>query len=422
MKKRTFSILLILALILTALAGCGENNTKPDDDDDDKAQLNKGYYEVTDEEGDPAGYLEVKKSEIVVYDDDVKETDSLSYEYNEKKDRYDLDGGELFGGDRFTVEKDGKKLTLIADDGEYTLKKIDELPDNNNKKKDDPTPNPEESDDPDSDYVELPTGYYAVYDGRSLEGYLEVTRRTIVSYDADGYEMTEENYSYARDGSCTTSQFSLLFTYDRGDYYMGAAGEEEVYLLEPIDEIPTPGPSNDDVYYISGNGSIDLYLWLPEEMYDDIDIDREDEAVMASVDYYDYDNDSELVFYSILASGDDLEIIVDEAQSEYNYGSDADAVYEYLRDNIFINLLEELGGDTDYTFDEGDVDINSRNWNYCDLYMEEGDAQVYMAMLFWMRGDDMAVVFIGGNAEDYTSFDVSEFILDNIIYTLELDV
>lgn len=446
MKKRAFSLFLVFALVLTALAGCGQDNdasSKSDKDGDGEEEeqlLGTGLYEVTDEDDEPAGYLEVKKSKITVYDGDGEKENTLSYEYNAKKERYEIDDGELFGSETFTVEQSKKKLTLITEDeDEYTLEEIDELPGADDDNRDDTvkTPKPEKTNPPeeeDGDYIELPTGCYAVYDGRSLVGYMKVTRRTMIIYEENGYENGEYDYSYERDGSCTMvgdyEERSVCFTDERGDYYMYLYGESDSVRLEPIDEDEIPEYDDDggttDASYIGGNGSMDLYLWLPEEMRDDLDTDRDDDNLLATAGYYDYDNGADLIFYSILSSGDSLEAVLDVARQSYGdtYSSDSDLLFYYLQDIIFVANLANYGMDSsDYGMDEGDVEINSRSWRYCDLYIAEDDTQIYMAMLLWMRDDSMALVFVGGEAEDAgPSYDISDFILDNIISTLELNV
>lgn len=449
MKKRVFSLFLVLTLILTALAGCGKDNgesskssDKEDGKDGEKTEqlLERGYYEVTDEDGELVGYLEVKKSEIIVYDGRAREEKTLEYEYNEDKERYELDDGELFGGERFTVEEASKKkLTLITKDkDEYTLEKLDELPGGGKKDPDSGLVQDNAAETPSSDYVELPTGCYAMYYEGSLESYLEVSRRTMTLYGSDGYEQEEFGYSYERDGSCALDYrgLNVMFTYERGDYYMSTEGEDESYRLEPIDEIPeydggdTSISTNTNASYIGGNGSIDLYAWLPDALYDDMDIDRDDGSLIAMAEHYDSDIGAQLIFYSILASGDTLQSAIDEARSSYGgTSSDADLLYDFLREGYLIGDLDSgylggvyLGDDLDYDIVEDEMEVNGRTWRYCDVYLSEGDEEAYMSLMFWMKGDDMAIVLIGGIAEDSgDSFDMYSTLYE-IIYSLELDV
>lgn len=442
MKKRAISLFLILALVLTALAGCGEEKKDdPEPDEKDEQALATGLYEVSDEDDKLVGYLEVKKSKITVYDKDGEKEDTLNYEYNAKKERYELDDGELFGSETFTVEQSKKTLTLTtADDDEYTLEEIDELPGDDIEK----TPKPERTDNPsagsdidepeEDDYVKLPTGCYAVYEGRSLVGYMEVTNRTMTSYDEEGYEEEEIRYSYERDGTCTLEadyyELTVMFTYDRGDYYMSAEGEPNSVRLEPVDDIPVPDDSGtEDAYFIGDNGSIGLYAWLPEGLYDDLDINKEDEGLIVSADYYDSSIDSEILFYGFLISGDSLQEGIDDARESYdgNYGSDADLLYSFFRDSMLIDglengyLVDEYIGDVEYDVDEDEMTVNGQTWRYCDVYLSAEDGEAYISLMFWMEGDDMAMLIIGGISEDSDGAIDMYADLYSIIYSLELD-
>ena len=245
MKKRIFATFLILALLLAALAGCGQDNgggSKSSGKDEEEAEqlLGKGWYVVYDEDDELAGYLEVKSSKITVYNEVADEEDTLRYEYNAKKDLYILENGKLFGSEEFTVEKHKKVLTLITEDeDEYTLEEID--------KEDMPGPGTAKTpgfDDPVEGNIELPLGCYAAYDGRALAGYLEVTGRTLIFYESEGEVTDELYYSYEQDGSCTAEQngttiTTFRFTYERGGYYM-SGGAIEGYLLEPIQKSEIP--------------------------------------------------------------------------------------------------------------------------------------------------------------------------------------
>lgn len=150
MKKRIFSIFLVLAFLL---AGCGQENagsSKSDDDEEEEEKqeqlLGKGYYEVYGEDDDLVGYLHVTGSRITVYDGRGREDEKLRYDYSAKKGLYSLDGGEMFGSGEFTVKKSKKKLTLITEDEEkYTLEEIgkDELPGGRGEEAPARTPEPE---------------------------------------------------------------------------------------------------------------------------------------------------------------------------------------------------------------------------------------------------------------------------------------
>lgn len=157
MKKRFAALLLVLALLLTGLAGCGQDNggsskSSDKDDDDEEAEqlLGKGYYAAYDEDGDLAAYLYVTSSKITAYDKRGREDVKLGYDYSAKKDRYTLDD-ELFGSDEFTMKKSKKKLTLITgDDEEYTLEEIEkgDIPDPDRAPKPERTEKPVISDNP----------------------------------------------------------------------------------------------------------------------------------------------------------------------------------------------------------------------------------------------------------------------------------
>ena len=257
MKKKLFAVFLALALLLAALAGCGQENggaSRSSGDEEEERLLEKGWYRVLDEDEELAGYLEVKSSKITVYSETADEEDTLRYEYNAKKDLYAIEDGELFGSGEFTVKQSKKKLTLTADGDKYTLEEIDkeDMPGPGTAKTpgfDDPadgeigTAKTPGFDDPVEGAVELPTGCYAVYDNGSLSYYLKVTKSTMISYFLDGDKDSELNYSYDQDGNCVVrsgaEQTIAQMTYEQGHYYMSS--EYVHYRLEPISESEIPG-------------------------------------------------------------------------------------------------------------------------------------------------------------------------------------
>ena len=426
MKKRVFSVFLILTLILTALAGCasgGESPSKSSGNNEEVEQLlATGRYEVYDEDDELVGYLRVTGAKIVVFDEDGNEEGTLRYDYNEKKELYTLDGGRLFGCEEFTVEKSKKKLKLITeDDDEYILEEIDKIPTPENSESPAPGPSATVSggDGPDVGYIRLPLGCYEVY-GNSHFRYLKVTDRTMILYDDDGSVDAEDRYSYDRDGSCLVVEggetITILFTYERGTYYMTEG--LDFYRLEPVSEseIPVPGgPSPSDTYYIGGNGSIDLYAWLPDGLYGDLQTLGYDDGYLSEYARF-YDGaGTDLRFEVVLASGEFLQEGIGEAQEEYagTYSSTADLLYRVLRDDCI-----PYGVD-DYTLNEGYTVVNGRNWRRCDVSYYD-DEHFYESLLFWMEGDDMAVVLAGGSVEDADGYDVMIYTISNIIYSLEL--
>lgn len=450
MKKRMFSLFLVLALLLAALAGCGQNGGGASNSAEEEEQLlARGYYEVYDEDDELVGYLRVTGSKITVYDSRGNEEDVLRYDYDAKKALYSIDGGELFDCGEFTVEQSKKALTLITeDDDEYTLEEIDkdELPGGEGEEAAAVSgqmpggvnaPNA-----PDSDYIELPAGCYAAYDGLTLMGYLKVTENTIMVIEDDGYLEQALFYSYERDGSCTVTAdgetFTFQFTYERGSYYMSADGQS--LRLEPVSESEIPvytgeggsSASTSDAYFIGDNGSIALYAWLPEELYGELGANVADDGFTAVAQYYDYDAGTALIFSTVLSSGGNLYDAIEAARGDYGgaYSSDADLLFSYLRDNFLIGSLDSgyiagvyIGDDLDYNVYEDDMTVNGRTWRYCDVYIYEGDGGAYVSLMFWMEGDDMALVIIGGIAEDYgngVADELDEAVFD-IIFSLELE-
>lgn len=439
MKKRMFSIFLILALLLTALAGCGKDNdassrSSGDDGGEEETQLlDRGYYEIRDEDDELAGYLHVTSSKIIIYDEVANEGDTLRYDYNAKKDLYTLDSGELFGSDEFTVKESGKALTLITDDGEYTLTAID--------KEDMPKPGTAKTpgfDDPAD--VELPLGCYAAYNGSALVGYMKVTDRTITSYGSDGDIGTELRYSYDPDGGCIVDldgdTFTYHFTLAQGSYYMSYGGESA--RLEPIQESDIPaytggdGPSapTPDVYYIGGNGSIGLSAYLPEEMYGELVGDQADGSFTAVAQYYDSNAGTALIFSAVLSSDDNLRDALAAAREDTdgNYVADDELLYSYLRDNFLLGGLDSgyislvyVGDDLDYDVYEDDMTLDGRLWRYCDIFINAGDGAAYISMMFWMEGEDMALVIVGGVVEDPENSGSMYDEVCEIIFSLKLD-
>lgn len=452
MKKRAFSIFLVLALLLTALAGCGQEGgggSGGGDDDDDEQALATGYYRVLDEDEELVGYLQVKSSKIIVFDERGREGDTLAYEYNKKKDRYTIDDGELFGGDTFTVKKSKKALTLTADGDDYTLEEIkkDDIGGGNSK-----------------DGPALVKGWYEVLDeDKDLAGYLHVTSSKITVYDARGREDETLRYEYSESRERYTVEDGELFGGDtftvkanQGLLTLTADGDR--YILQEIDESEiggtanpsapadtpapnTPAPVQSDAPasgsystlgyedLVGGNDYFGLHAYLPDALWYYMDADSDDDLFSATSSYYDYDIGAELLFSTILSSGGNLAEAVDTAKSVYNgtYGSDADLLYSFLRDSMISALdqgyfLDEyLGKGLVYTPDEGDIMFNGETWRYCDVYLYDEDMEIYayMSMNFWMEGDNMALVILGGIAEGPASGEMYDILYD-IMYSLVL--
>ena len=436
MKKRILSVFLILALLLPSLAGCTSGGGGPSESPDEQL-LETGYYEVYDEDDEFVGYLRVTSSKIVVYDEDANEEDTLRYDYSAKKELYTLDDGELFGSEEFTVEKSKKKLKLITEDGdEYTLEETEKpkpkpKPSDNVNESSDPKPSetmPRPSDDPSpspTGYVKLPTGCYAAYDGSSLEFYLEVTSSTIIAYDTDGSVDFEASYSYDRDGFCNLSTggetFPVSFLNEGGTYYMSNGSSTRRLATIRKSDIPTPPsppPSPSTNYYIGGTGSISLYAWLPDALYYNMDSDYDDGAFMAQSQSYDYSSSTAMLFYAALASGSALQDAVNEARAAYSgsYSSNSDLLFRFFLDNyLYPNI-----GDFPASINESDLTINGRNWRLCEAAADTGDESVEFVLLFWMEGNDMALVMVAGDMEGNGDFDdVFDTIVD-IVYSLEL--
>lgn len=430
MKKRIFALFLVLVFLLTALAGCkndasGDSSKSPDqtEDNEEEQLLASGYYEVYDEDDELVGYLQVKGSKLVVYDEHGNQEDSLRYDYDAKDELYTLDDGELFGCEEFTVKKSKNALTLVTeDDDEYTLKEIDkgDIPDGG----DENLPGGDAS-----GYVELPIGCYAGYENGYVMGYIKVTGSKMIFYYDDGDIEGEFGYSYDRDGSCTLdfdgAAIAVRFTYEQGSYYISIEDTDETRRLESISESEIPvyndGPSgpSSDAYYIGGNGYVDLYAWMPDGLYDDLYTDYEDGGFTATAEYHDDRANADLMFYTVAASGDFLQEAIDEAKADYNgsYSSDADLLFCYLRDNF---LISSLGDDFPGNVGEGYETINGREWRGCEVYAE--DEGIEFVLLFWMEGDDMVMVMVGGYVERSGGYDNMTDIVGNIMYSLELDI
>ena len=445
MKKRLLSGFLILALILTALAGCSSGNDGPSKssggDDPDEQLLASGYYEVYDEDDELVGYLRVTNSKIVVYDKKGNEKDSLRYDYNEKKELYTLDDGELFGCEEFTVEKSRKMLILITeDDDEYTLEEISkgDIPTpggDSGKETSDPKPaetpsgSPGEGkpsktpdvggDEPGTEYIKLPVGCYVSYDGSgSLVGFLELTDRTMIAYGPDGGKQAEYSYSYDRDNQCiletsSGSSFIYLFTYERGEYYMTSGSK---FLLERINKTDIPSFSLES-YYIGGNGSIYLYGWMPDALYSSLSTQVETGGYIATGGYTDRSTGALMTIGVVIASDDYLQETIDEVRAGYSgaYSSASDLLYRYFRDVMIASLGSDFPGD----FDEGYDTINGLEWRYWQTQAVTKDAAAEAALLFWMQGSDMVVVTLSWGVNGSNYGDMDDIYMD-ILTSLEL--
>lgn len=432
MKKQIISVSLVLAFILTALAGCGglvsfagsSDPPKASDTEDNENEqlLSRGYYEVYDEDSKLVGYLQVTGSKIVVYDEYGSKGNTLRYDYDAKKELYTLKDGELFGCEEFTVEKSRKTLILIMeDDDEYTLEEIDkaDMPSGGDEA---PSGNPSASE----HIVEraLPIGCYALYDDGFLAYYLKVTDNTMISYHVGGEIDGEVSYSYSEnghyvlfdeDGDTITAQI----TYKQGSYYFST--EDVFYRLEPVseDDIIRYDPNGgSNTYYIGSNGSIGLHAWLPYSLYDALDFDYEAGGFIAQAECYDDSIGADLRFYAVAASGDFLREGVNEARLDYDgaYSSDADLLYRYLRDSF---VASGLGDDFRGGISEDYITINGRDWRGCEAYTYTNTDD--FVLLFWMEGDDMVLVMVGGTVEDSGSYDDWSNTITAIIYSLKLD-
>lgn len=338
MKKRTFSILLVLALILTALAGCGSPNAA--DSSESPGTEDQGEHT-------PAG-----------------------------PDASDMPSG-----------------------GEETP-----------------------SDEPGSDHVELPLGCYAGYDDGDLFGYLKVTASTMIFYYGDGEIEGEARYSYDSDGSCALEMdentVTVQFTYEQDSYYMNNGGESR--RLEPIseDEIPTNNaPSDLEAYYIGANGSIALYAWMPEALYDSLSFNYEKELIMIGAECYDEYAGADLKFSALAASDKALRETINNAKADYSgaYSSDADLLFNYLRDNF---IASELGSNFSGDINDDYRTISEREWRFCEAYDGKGVSRV---LLFWMEGNDMSFVMVGGTVKGSGSYDDMTGIVADIISSLKID-
>lgn len=443
MKNRVFSPFLALVLIFAVMTGCSTSKSSNKGDEDNQL-LRKGYYEVYDEDDELVGYLRVTDSKLTVFDEYGNEEDSLRYDYNAKKKLYTIDDGKLFGCEEFTVEKERKVLMLITEDEDkYALEEIDNsgLPSGGRNDTSDLTmPSVDTPNETESGYTELPVGCYIAYADRSMQGYLKVDANTMTSFYSDGSIEGELLYSYDSDGNCLLeadgNTHTVQITYEQGSYYMNYLFES--LRLEPISEsmipvyddgTPSAAVPDEGVYFIGSNGSIGLYAWLPETLYDNLDIDYEYGGFATEAEYYDYDTGTNLLFMTMLASDDFLQEGIDEARENYNsvYGSTADLLFCYLRDSVLSGLdsgyffREYLGDGLYYGVDEGDITINAQDWRYCVVYGNAGNTEAYLWLYFWMEGDNMAFVLISGIAEDSDSvYDMSDTLAE-IGISLELD-
>lgn len=275
---------------------------------------------------------------------------------------------------------------------------------------------------PEPDYVELPVGCYAGYDG-SVIGYLKVTDNTMIFYYPNGDIEGEANYSYDSDGSCILEIFDTVitvqFTYEQDSYYMNREGESR--RLEPISESEIPEyntPSDMEAYFIGANGSVALYVWLPEVLYENLNVNNDKGSFSAQAECYNYGVDTHLMFAAAAASGNALQEGIDEAKAGYDgiYSSDADLLFNYLRESFI-----EAALDNDYSGDifDGYETINGREWRYCQTYSEESG--LALAMLFWMQGDDMVLMAVGGTVESSGSYENMTDTLRNVISSLRFD-
>ena len=294
------------------------------------------------------------------------------------------------------------------------------------------TPAPTAPGEGSSSYVELPVGAYAAYDGDDIVMYLKATGRTMVLY-LSSYISAEVNCSYDADGNCVMEMdgetMTVQFIYKNGSYYMGA--EDEYLLLKPISEndLPVynddddnkPSPFGPDMTFIGGTGSFDLYTKVPESIKDGISFNSYEGFSMMQESDDNENTGSSMILLSIVASGDVLQELVDEAKEDYtgNYSSDADLLYCYLRDNYVVSALgDDFPGDTD----EDTLDLNGLTWRYYEIYAEAEGETVDMALLFWMDGSNMALVMIGIDVKASSDYASMSTAMTDFVSSLTIDM
>lgn len=234
--KKTIAILLALLMILGLFAGCGSRDSGSGSSGS-AAELEAGWYSLTDDDDELVGYLCSTGKKVTAYDADGEELmEEAKFKYDEDEEAFVIDGTNAF---TLTVSKKTvtitipKKSPLGFGKGEYTLTEVDEDEVGGG------TAGPAD---------ELPKGWYALKDGKETMGYLYSTGKKVAAYDANGEElMGETKFSYdeeeeafliddtpafslekTKDGYTVTIPKKSPLPFDKGDYSAVTVEESEV--------------------------------------------------------------------------------------------------------------------------------------------------------------------------------------------------
>lgn len=249
-KTRLPALLLALLMMFVLLAGCSKDagrssrNTKDDEDEAEFVELERGAYEVYDEDEELVAFLDVSRREIVVYlpdgPDDFDRDDEYEYEFDEDEGVYLVDDEEAF-----TMMEDDGDLYLITweDEDEYLLEEIDEdeLPDQADESaagdastgadtQAQPETPPAASEEPEP--VELdPWGTYAVYQDGELGGYLDMWDGELRLYEVGNPEYESFGYSFEDGYYRLDNGETLAFCEEDGELRLYNTEEEDFYLV-----------------------------------------------------------------------------------------------------------------------------------------------------------------------------------------------
>jgi len=272
MIKRVFALFLTCCLLLSLFAGCGKTEAAGSTE-----ELEKGWYSLTDEDGEIAGYLYSTGKKLTSYDAEGEELmEESKFKYDEEEEAFVIDDTAAFSltvSRKTTTITVPKKSPLGISKGDYTLTAVDE---------------DEVGGGAEGAVDKLEKGWYEIADDGEVLGYLYSTGKKIAAFDAEGEELMEETkFSYdeeegafliddtpafslekSKDGYTVTIPKKSPLPFDKGEYSAKAVKEDQVggaatapaAVTEPENGGETPAAAVEEERKIIGtwSGTVDF--------------------------------------------------------------------------------------------------------------------------------------------------------------------
>ena len=387
-------------------------------DEDEVPTLEKGTYNVLDEDGELVAVLECTGKKIAVYSPDDEELmEESKFSYDEDEEAFMIDDTAAF-----TLEVSKKTITITVpkksplglDKGTYTLQPVDEVSDP------EPTAEPTAEPTEDQGYCRIPYGCYEVLMDDVHGGYMivETTAFTLVSDDGER-NVTDITFSNAT-MTYTDGQDEIAFTKSSdGLYTMLDVNDDSLcFTLIPCSESDIPG---------TDTGEFDLSKLNPNTIYDIISIDgktlwgRYPEVFLHDDTGYEVDDGGFYTAARMLRWDDsgDFWYFASFDINDYAYYGETEAE--------ILDCLNTYFDDDDYgIFDtESDIytDSTGFQWYYRLDLMTDGDSTTMVSLVMISPDGSCLVHYVYdielSNAEDY--YETAIAWLNDAIETLFID-